>query len=141
VTDEGLKNLKGLEELRRLTLEDPQVTGRGFAAIKRLPRLARLQLGRSRVDDDGLAAIAQVEVLEQLELDGTMVTDAGLARLNALPNLRQLTLNQATRLTDKATDALKGMPALAELAVRDSSLSPKAISELKKKQGLTVQAD
>ena len=58
-----------------------------------------------------------------------------------LPNLRQLSLNRAPRLTDKAVDAIKWLPALAELTIRESTLSPKAISELKKKEGLTVQAD
>jgi len=38
-------------------------------------------------------------------------------------------------------EALKAFPALAEVSVRESGLSPKAIAELKKKDGLTVRAD
>jgi Leucine-rich repeat (LRR) protein len=141
VTDDALKNFKALEELRRLTIENSRVTGRGFAALKRLPRLARVQVNRSRVDDDGIAAIAQVEAIEQLEVDGTEITDAGIARLKALPNLRQLSLNRVPGLTDKAVDFLKAFPALTEVIVHESGLTPKAIADLKKKEGLTVRAD
>jgi hypothetical protein len=93
------------------------------------------------VDDDGLAAIAQVDSVEQLELDGTAVTDPGVAALKSLPNLRRLTLDRAPRLTDKAVDAIKALPALTEVSVRQSRLSPKAVAELKKKDGLTVLSD
>ncbi|HKB03612.1 MAG TPA: hypothetical protein VKD90_15420 [Gemmataceae bacterium] len=141
VTDAGLAHFKGLEELRTLRIEDSRITGKGFAAIKRLPRLARLYLARSPVDDDGLAAIAQIEVLEQVELETPVITDAGLAKLNALPVLKQLTLVNTGRLTDKLIEILKSFPALAEVHLRGIPVSPRAIQDLKSKEGLTVHVE
>jgi Leucine-rich repeat (LRR) protein len=141
ITDEGLKNFKGMEELRKLTIEDSKITGRGFAAIKKLPRLARLHLARSQINDEGLAAIAQLEAVEQLEINGAAITDVGLAKLKALPNLHDLVLTGCTGLTDAAGDILKTFPALTDVNVRDIGLSPKAIAELRKKEGLNVSTN
>lgn len=143
VTDEGLKHMRGWEELRKLTIEDSSITGTGFAALKKLKRLARIQLNRSRINDQGIEAITQLTEPDDLYiwLDGTPITDAGLEKLASLQNLRELSLNGALRLTDKAADILKKFPSLTEVSVRGSAISPKAIAELKKKEGLTVNAD
>ncbi len=139
VTDEGLKHFAKLDELRKLTLDDTRVTGRGFKDIAKLPRLNRLRLARCPISDDGMGSISQVEVLEQINLDETTIADEVLGHLRILPTLKVLSLNGMTRLTDRAVDILKGCNALTEVSLRGSSVSAKAIVELKKKEGLAVQ--
>jgi uncharacterized protein YjbI with pentapeptide repeats len=141
VTDEGLKNFTSLVELRKLNLEGCTITGRGFAALKKLPQLARLHLARCKVSDEGLNGISQVDNLAQLDLTGANITEAGLALLKPLLKFQQLSLDGVKGLTDKSADLLKEFLYLGEVSVRGGALSPKAIAELKKKEGLNVITD
>jgi Leucine-rich repeat (LRR) protein len=143
VTDAGLKHFQSWEELRKLTMMDTAITGTGLIGLKKLKRLSRIELNRSRVSDAGLEAIAQLREPDDLYLwlDGTSITDAGLVNLKFAQNIREISLNGVTGLTDNAADILKAYPGLGEVWLRGSSLSPKAMAELKKKEGLTVHAD
>ena len=71
----------------------------------------------------------------------TPVSATGLTSLKQLPNLRHLSLTRLGKLDDKAVEALMTLPALAELVVRDTGLSPKGLADLKKKEGLTVRTE
>jgi Leucine-rich repeat (LRR) protein len=143
VTDAGLKHMKMWEELRKLTIEDSAITGTGFAALRKLKRLSRIQLNRSRMSEEGLATIAELKEPDELylSLESMRLTDSGIARLMASQNLRELSLNGVTGLTDKVADILKSFSALTDVSIRGTGLSPTAIAELKKKEGLTVTSD
>jgi hypothetical protein len=84
-TDDGLKRLGFLKELRQLRI---------------------LNLTGARITDKGLASLGRLIGLEQLVLNSTPITDAGLKHLKGLRGLKNLQLI-STRVTDEGTTALK----------------------------------
>ncbi len=66
LTDDGLKQLGALKQLKRLELSDTPVT------------------------DDSVRHLAGLKKVEMLDLDRTKVTDAGLKRLAEMENHRSL---------------------------------------------------
>ena len=82
VTDDGLKSVEGMSNLRKLHLEN------------------------TKVGDAGLAHLKGLSNLEYLNLYGTLVTDAGLAKLEGLKNLKSLFLWQ-TKVTPDGVEKLK----------------------------------
>jgi Leucine Rich repeat len=110
VTDEGLKNLAGLSDLRELILGKvdspaPKVTDAGLIVLESLPQLRFLSMPHTAVTDAGLAHLRQSRELELLDLDNSSITDAGLVHLRGLPRLRQLSLT-GTKVTNRAVVAL-----------------------------------
>jgi Leucine-rich repeat (LRR) protein len=57
VTDAGLVNLKGLNDLVTLDLDGTSVTDDGLANLKGLRNLQRLDLSNTQVTDEGVAAL------------------------------------------------------------------------------------
>lgn len=138
VTDASLKVFQGKAELRKLVLEDTPITGQGFAVLNKLERLYRVYLARSKFNDAGAAALAMIGSLELLDVENTAITDAATTYFKNLPELTTLNVSKNKALTDKALDMLKAIPKLTDLDTRETSLTDKAISELKKREGLKV---
>ena len=67
-----------------------RLTDRGLRALKGLTKLKRLSIRNAAVTDDGLDALEGMPDLEELELRGTAITDAGAARLAKLTRLKWL---------------------------------------------------
>ena len=92
ITDEGLKSLRDMVGLRRLTLEGQCITGKGLYHLREMKKLEYLDLEGTLVGDEGLENIANLSGLEWLYLGNTVVTDAGCAYLeNALPDCEIVT--------------------------------------------------
>jgi len=94
VSNDGLRHLAGLRELRSLNLSDAlAIDGRGLAHLRGLPWLRYLMLDATSVGDEGLEYLRELPALERVLLAGTKVTDAGLAGASVLrqvasPSLR-----------------------------------------------------
>lgn len=79
VTDETLKFLANLKQLRELDLNNSQVTDAGLAAIAELPALRDLRLARTKITDEGFRKhLLSKEKLLNLELTGTTVASKTL---------------------------------------------------------------
>jgi thiol-disulfide isomerase/thioredoxin len=112
VTDETLKELKGLKGLQQLKLTDTQVTDAGLKELKGLEELQILFLNKTQVTDAGLKELKGLKKLQRLGLTRTKVTDAGLKELKELKKLRFLFLSK-TRVTEAGMDDLeKALPKL-----------------------------
>jgi len=108
VTDDGIRHLAGLPDLRHLDLGGTAITDRGLAVLRELPTLETVSLAMTRVTDAGVAHLATCEGLRQVDLtwtstgdgairalagkdqlhrfrSGNGVTDAGLAMLHEWP--------------------------------------------------------
>jgi hypothetical protein len=108
VTDEGLRHLARLPNLKHLDLDGTAVTDRGLAVLRELPKLERVSLAMTHVTDAGIAHLVTCNDLEDVNLSwtrtgddairalagkqklhhfrsGNGVTDAGLAMLHDLP--------------------------------------------------------
>ena len=59
ITTEGVANLKGLTELRDLSLYDTLVDDRALPILAALPKLKRLSLNDSRVTESGIQWLQQ----------------------------------------------------------------------------------
>jgi len=87
ITDEGLKNLENLPNLRKLHLENTKITDAGLAHLKNLQNLEYLNLYGTAVSDAGLTDLQGLKNLKALYLWQTKVTPTGVEQLKtALPN-------------------------------------------------------
>jgi hypothetical protein len=108
VTDEGIRYLARLPELRHLDLSGTAITDRGLAVLRELPKLETISLAMTPITDAGAAWLAHCDELRQVNLSwtstgdgairvlagksklhvfrgGNGVTDAGLTLLHELP--------------------------------------------------------
>ena len=75
VTDLTLENLKGLNFLTELDLNNTQVTDAGLSIIKDLPALTTLRMKNTRITDQGFQmSLTEKTSLLQLDLTGTQVS-------------------------------------------------------------------
>jgi internalin A len=94
VTDDGLKNVTGLKNLKSLSL-----------------------FFNEHITDAGMKHVKELAALESLVLNSTGVGDAGVAELKGLKNLKQLSTAGCTRMTDKSTETIKGFADLEDLTL------------------------
>jgi hypothetical protein len=91
VSDEGLKAVIGLRELRELKLAHTPTTDRGLTYVGKIAQLEALDLDLTRVTDAGLEELAQLRHLRYLRLLCTATTPEGVARLQrAMPGCQIL---------------------------------------------------
>ena len=69
VTDETLKQLIQLPNLKELTLMDTMITDAAFESLKQLQNLERLRLQRTKITADGVAAFLAEPPPKLLEID------------------------------------------------------------------------
>jgi hypothetical protein len=87
LTDDGIRPVAALTELRRLDLWCRRITDKALPHLAGLHQLRTLDLYSTQVTDEGLKHLYGLRNLKQLKLRGTNVTQQGAARLrNALPN-------------------------------------------------------
>ncbi len=102
VTDNGLKYLLDLPNLYLLWLgvydEGANVTDEGMRTVGQMIQLKDLGLSGTPVTDEGISHLSGLSELESLKIDNTKVTEAGLVHLEPLTNLERL------RLFDTVTD-------------------------------------
>ena len=119
LTDDCLRHLAGLTELRRLyhpfVIEKP-LTDAGLAHLAGLTHLQQLDLQGPMITDVGLAKIAGLTELDTLKL--YQIDATTLEPLAGLTNLRKLTVFGCESLAGDALKPLAGATKLAELQFR-----------------------
>jgi endonuclease YncB( thermonuclease family) len=124
--DEDLAAMRGIPDLRALSLRATRITDAGLAQLRRFEKLRSLSLMSTNVTDAGLAHLETLTDLEDLDLDRTAVTDAGLAHLRGLVRLRRLQVAH-TRVTDAGLRHLEDLPDLRGLKVRGTAVTKEAV--------------
>jgi serine/threonine protein kinase/WD40 repeat protein len=115
LTDDGMRNLSGLTELRLLAIGATRFTDAGLAHLTALPRLRALDIGgSSHVTDAGLAHVGRLTTLTGVGLQWMPVTNAGLEQLTTLKNLTSLALVNAA-VDDRGLAHLDSFPHLVTL--------------------------
>jgi cytochrome c/Leucine Rich Repeat (LRR) protein len=94
------------QQLAVLNLARTKVTDDGLKSVEGLANLRKLHLENTKVGDEGLTHLKGLTNLEYLNLYNTQVTDAGLKNLEGLKNLKSLYLWQ-TKVTPEGVDSLK----------------------------------
>lgn len=90
----------GLPKMTALLITNCPVTDRGLSELQGADQLLQLHLGGTRVTDAGMRQLTSLPNLSWLNLDRTAVGDAGLAHLQSCPKLKTLSLLK-TRVTTK----------------------------------------
>lgn len=129
--DESLKNLLGLDSLKRFVLYDNhRVTDAGIALLKGLPSLEHLDLRDTRLSDDGLKLFIEFGQLESLVLMGNQFTDEGIGHLDGCKRLRTLQM-RLPRMTDKALTGISGLlTRLESLEIGGSQVTDAGLAQL-----------
>ncbi len=122
ITDEGLRALNRLKQLKRLFLDAPHVTNVGFQHIGQLSQLELLIVESPLVTDDGLRQLADLRQLESLTLVDCQITGRGLAHLHGLGSLENLQLRN-TPLNDEGKAQLSGFGQLRVLSFREAPIN------------------
>jgi WD40 repeat protein len=138
VDDAALENLKGLADLKRLTLNDTPITGDGLRHLAASTRLEQLNLRHTKqLTDAALSHVGGMANLTELYLNLTPITDAGLDHLKGLRKVRVLHLG-ATAVTDAGLESLKDWPQLVTLLLEGTRVSGTGLAHLKASQGLAI---
>ncbi len=87
VTDTGIAHLKRLARLEALVLVGTTVTNDGLRELTGLQRLKRLKISSPNITDEGIPHFLRLRNLEALCVSGTSISEAGVSELRrGLPN-------------------------------------------------------
>jgi Leucine-rich repeat (LRR) protein len=116
ITDQGLVNLSGMDQLKELFLFDQKLGDGAYAALKGLKGLKKIYISGAGFNDPAFENLKGLAELESFGLEGAdNVTAAGLTHLKSLPKLKRLTLESFKKDTKLNAAALKEVGALATL--------------------------
>jgi hypothetical protein len=87
ITDDGVRHLSRLQQLRHLDLSMTAVTDRGLEVLRALPALESVNLSWTRTTDAGVAHLANGARLRTVHLTGTLAGDGSLRALAGKPEL------------------------------------------------------
>ncbi len=86
-TDACMRDIAGLQKLKRLYLDGARITDEGLKQLK-VNKLEDLSLKATRVTDRGIDEIKHMTSLRYLDLRDTKVTKAALMKLKGIPELK-----------------------------------------------------
>ena len=125
LVDEDMKGLSLFTETQSLTLVDNAITDEGLRSLAGITNLRRLSIGGQyarEVTDKGMVHLKRFRKLRVLELRKTGVRGIGLKVLAEMPNLEQLSLWDS-ELDRNAVEHLKRCTQLKKLVVGRTNLS------------------
>jgi hypothetical protein len=130
IKDDDLQHLARFPALEGVIFAENRIGPEGLAHITKATRLKSLKLINVNLGDDGLKLLAPLKKLEQLNISRNFaLTD--LRHLPALPELQTLDLNQCSKVGDEGIEALKSLPKLSNLYLRETAITDAAIERLK----------
>ncbi len=130
-TDDGLLQLRRLEQLEELNLNGIQATAAGLETITEFSRLRRLEIYNVPLDDEQLTWLADIDGLEHLTLWRTGVTDSFLPITGRLRSLKTLTLAY-NPLTSEGLAALKDLKPGVSVYLVGTTITSAAIENLRR---------
>jgi hypothetical protein len=92
VTDEDLRRLAAMPQLKEIDLGESKVTDAGLAHVKGLTRLEVLRVYEAPITDAGLEHLSGLVRMKELSLPHSLLTLAGLQHLLPMKGLKALNL-------------------------------------------------
>lgn len=129
ITDAGMANLKGLDGLYALNLDDARcsVSADGIGRLAALPRLAWLAFDAK---DDTMGAIAALPRLRNLMCQDTSASDAGFIALSRSCTIEYIWGRRCYGLTGAGFRAMGNIPSLRGLSVSCRNVDDAALATL-----------
>ena len=112
LTDDGVRHLARMPQLRELDLSQTGVTDRGLEVLRHLPNLESLSLVFTRATDAGLEHLRSCRALERVNLMWTNTGDGGLRALAGMTRLSHF--RSGNNVTDAGLTALHDLPVFSE---------------------------
>ena len=133
-TDEAMRSIASLKELRRLFVWDAQkLTDEGVRHLASLEKLENVHLSNGQLGDGTLEVLSGLPNLKTMSLQGNAFTDEGLAHLAGMEQLENLWVGLGTpKITDAGLAHLHGLTKLHTLEVQRTGVTDKGIAELKR---------
>ncbi|HEU0004506.1 MAG TPA: hypothetical protein VFS12_00830 [Terriglobia bacterium] len=110
LTEDGIAHLRGWEHLEHLSLRGTKVTSQVFEHLAHLTSLRSLDLGFTQIEDEGFEQLASLPRLEKLSIGGNRLSGACLLLLKQLPALVDLDVSGIQRVDS----GLWGLPLTEE---------------------------
>ena len=133
ITDESLKHLTALRQLRSLLLNETAITDAGLETVGQLVTLHNLDLRGCRVSNEGLTHLSGLRDLRALRLSGsngaTTVDDAGLPHIAGLKQLKVLALDFLW-VSEEGLSQLAGLEQLEELYLAKTLVGDESLALL-----------
>ena len=155
-TDDGVERLAASDSLTAILLQDFAISDAAGPHLARCSNLGSLEIFRCQgfgspgvlalaglplerltlrdlpqVGDDALAVVTELPKLRWLSLhELPSVGDAGLAKLTAAEGLEVLDIWALPLVTDASVDVIAKLPALKELSIRETTMTPAALEAL-----------
>jgi Leucine-rich repeat (LRR) protein len=127
----ALESLRKHVQLEYLNLSDSTLDDAGLKNVVSLLHLKGISLTATRVTDAGVASLANLQTLEGLDFDGTDVTDRALDALRPLPRLRSLTVRNC-RIKDDGVQHLAVHTTLETIRLDGTGVTDRSIRLLVK---------
>ena len=142
ITDSGLANLVGMDNLKRVCLDSDRITGAGLIHLNGLKRFSELWAS-GWITDASLEHISKLERLEVLNIaEAAQITDRGLAQIAKLTNLRYLVIDSSSwedygkrdymKVTEEGLAHLYGLKSLETLSISGIRGTQAGIDKLRK---------
>lgn len=131
----GLKFLKNLKQLERITLAGGGFDDAGLRAAAGMPQLKYLGMWHVRVSDAGMSALRNHPGLEEIRLGpfwGKLMTDATIAHLATCPRLKKLSIGETWLTYEQGLKHLeKRETPLETLELSNSLIAPQDVERLR----------
>lgn len=126
VTDEGLKYIGRMTNLKKLELSNCDVSDEGVTFLQNLKKMEIIQLSKTRISDNALDVLKTFKHLKGLELFSTPVTDGGIAKLKDLP-IVEIGLMGCPRVTDKVLEPLAAHGKLTHVNLSETAITDRGL--------------
>lgn len=121
--------LSGFQHLQQIGFPNTRLSDQGLRRLVELPDLRSLDLSATSITDDGLVALADRPFEQVVVRDNRQLTDRSLIKLAGNPHLESLTLS-GTRATDAVLAKLAGHRRLNGLYLAHTATTDKGLESI-----------
>ncbi len=133
---ESLKSIAHLKKIKKLFLNDCNITNEGLAFMASLSSLNQLNLGSNYIDEEGATYISKFQSLTSLNLSFNGIDDLGAAHIAQLQNLTFLNLN-GNGIGDLGAAHIAKLQNLTSLDLFDNGIGDVGTTHIAQLQKLT----
>lgn len=130
ITDAGIAHLKNLTELEALTLSRDNSTGKTLFNLP-LQKLRFLEFSCHEIDRQAVKNIVRFKALRTLDLSRTGLDDESVAAICQLKQLTYLDIGDNKAITDKSAKNIGSLKKLSYLDLRHTSITTRALLSMR----------